>query len=76
MFLFFFKEIWIRQSLAIIVSYDCVQYQKKLIAQSCEKLLRDGPSEKTNVPILGKLSEGWMDRWMDRRMDRRKRVIS
>ena len=35
--------------------------RKKIIAQSCKKLVRDGPSEKTNVPILRKLSEGWMD---------------
>ena len=30
----FFSEIWLRQSLNIMISYHHVQYQKKLIIQS------------------------------------------
>ena len=32
--IYFFLEIWLRQSLDIMVSYHHVQYQKKLMIQS------------------------------------------
>ena len=40
-----FSWIWLRQSLNTMVSYHHVQYQKKLLIQSWEKLVTDGQME-------------------------------
>ena len=39
---FSFSNIWLPQSLDIIVSYHHVQYQKKIMIQSWENLVKDG----------------------------------
>ena len=36
-----FSKVWLRQSLDIMVSYHDVQYQKKLMIQSCENLVTE-----------------------------------
>ena len=41
----FFSKIWLRQSLDIMVSYHHVQYQEKLIIQSCKNLVTDGRTD-------------------------------
>ena len=42
---FFSLKIWLCQSLDIMVSYHRVQYQKKLMIQSWEKLVKDGQTD-------------------------------
>ena len=44
--IYFFLEIWLRQSLDIMVSYHHVQYQKKLMIQSWENLVTDGQTDR------------------------------
>ena len=39
------KKMWPCQSLDIMVSYHHVQYQKKLMIQSCENLVTDGRTD-------------------------------
>ena len=41
----FFSKIWLRQSLAIMVSYHHVQYQKKLMTQSWDNFVTDRRTE-------------------------------
>ena len=43
---FFFPKIWLCQSLNVMVSYHHVQYQKKLMIQSCENLVMDRQTER------------------------------
>ena len=40
-----FQKIWLHQSLDIMVSYHQVQYQKMLMIQSWENLVRDGQTD-------------------------------
>ena len=54
-FIFIFQNIWLRQSLDIIVSYNYVQYQKKLMIQSWENLVTDGQTDRRTD---GR-TEGW-----------------
>ena len=49
----FFKKIWYRQSLDIMVSYHHVQYQKKLMSRSWENLVTDGPTDRRTVGQTG-----------------------
>ena len=42
----FFSQIWLRQSLDIMVSYHHVQYPKKLMIQSWENLVTVGRTER------------------------------
>ena len=55
---FFLSKIWLHQSLDIMVSYHHVQYQKKLMIQSWENLVRDRQT--------GRRMDGWTGRWTDR----------
>ena len=73
---FFLSKIWLHQSLDIMVSYHHVQYQKKLMIQSWENLVRDRQTGRrmdgwtgrwTDRPTYG-WTEGQMDGWMDGRM--------
>ena len=41
----YFSKIWLRQTLDIMVSYHHLQYQKKLMIQSLEKLVTDGRTD-------------------------------
>ena len=41
----FFKKIWLCQSLDTMVSYHYVQYQKKLMIQSCKNLVTNGQTD-------------------------------
>ena len=43
---FFFSNIWLCQSLDIMVRYHHVQYQKKLIIQSQENFVRDRRTDR------------------------------
>ena len=43
---FFSSKIWLRQSLDVMVSYQHVQYQKKLMIQSWENLVTDGQNDR------------------------------
>ena len=43
---FFVSNIWLRQSLDIMVIYHHVQYQKKLMMQSCENLVTDERTDR------------------------------
>ena len=52
-------NIWLRQSLDIMVSYHHVQYQKKLMIQFWENLVMDG------------WTDGHTDRWTDGQTDKR-----
>ena len=42
----FFKKIWLRQSLDIMVSYHHVQYQKKLMIEPWENLVTDRQTDR------------------------------
>ena len=42
----FFTNIWVRQSLDIMVSYHHVQYQRKLMIQFSENLVTDGRTDR------------------------------
>ena len=42
----FFSKIWLCQSLNVMVSYHHVQYQKKLMIQSCENLVTDRQTDR------------------------------
>ena len=42
----FFSKIWLHQSQYIMVSYHHVQYQKKLMIQSWENLVKDGRTDR------------------------------
>ena len=42
----FFSKIWFCQSLDVMVSYQHVKYQKKLIIQSWENLVTDGRTDQ------------------------------
>ena len=44
--IFFSSKIWLRQSLDVMVSYQHVQYQKKLMIQSWENLVTDGQNDR------------------------------
>ena len=39
---FFFSKIWLCQSLDVMVNYNQVQYQKKLMIKSWENSVTDG----------------------------------
>ena len=41
----FFKKIWLRQSLDIMVNYHHAKYQDKLKIQSWENLVKDGQTD-------------------------------
>ena len=45
-YIFFSSKIWLRQSLDVMVSYQHVQYQKKLMIQSWENLVTDGQNDR------------------------------
>ena len=49
---FCFLKICLRQSLDIIVSYDHVQYQKKLTIQFWENLVMDGRTDGQTVTVI------------------------
>ena len=48
----FFKKLWLRQSLDIMVSYHHVQYDKKIMIQSSENLVTDKQTKNTLIHIL------------------------
>ena len=50
--IFFLLKICLRQSLDIIVSYDHVQYQKKLTIQFWENLVMDGRTDGQTVTVI------------------------
>ena len=43
---FFSPKIWLCQSLNVMVSYHHVQYQKKLMIQSCKNLVMDRQTDR------------------------------
>ena len=45
-YIFFSSKIWLRQSLDVMVSYQHVQYQKKITIQSWENLVTDGQNDR------------------------------
>ena len=45
-FLFFFQKIWLSQSIDFMGNYHYVQYQKKLMIQSWENLVKDGQTDR------------------------------
>ena len=44
---FFFKKLWLCQSLHIIVSYHYAQYQRKLMIRSSKNLVTDGRTDRS-----------------------------
>ena len=45
-FSFFFRKIWLSQSIDFMSNYHHVQYQKKLMIQFWEKLVKDGRTDR------------------------------